>query len=407
MAVARLPRGTLPGPWAVTGSRGHNRACQPGLTSNCIACADWRDGLNPGRAERYYSLPVLSHAGTRLGRRIPGATPLRARACRNEKFFRRHNPLDLRDEYPGRRAGEAFPLQKYILCAHFDASGEDTQDSIAPGADDNATGTAAVLEAARLLSRYQGDYTVLYALWDCEEAGTLGSDAYAKAARARGDSILGVINLDMLGCSRENDRLMLVAGGSLVPRARELGDTVAQLSQLYKIDLEPVRVFPGIESSDHISFARQKYPAIVLSEYPIDFTSFNGKSSDRITSLNLPYYHRQVNLAVATLAFLAGMNAPSGVGVAKDLPATYHIEQNYPNPFNPITTIRYGLPRRSHVLLTIYNTLGQNVAELVNGEIEAGYHEAQFDARNLGSGVYFYRLQAGSFVEARKLLLVR
>ena len=90
-----------------------------------------------------------------------------------------------------------------------------------------------------------------------------------------------------------------------------------------------------------------------------------------------------------------------------DLPNQLSLCQNYPNPFNPTTTIRYGLPSRSHVLLAVYNTLGQKVAELVNADVDAGYHEVQFNARNLASGVYFYRLTAGSFVETKKLLLVR
>jgi photosystem II stability/assembly factor-like uncharacterized protein len=80
---------------------------------------------------------------------------------------------------------------------------------------------------------------------------------------------------------------------------------------------------------------------------------------------------------------------------------------NYPNPFNPSTTIRYALPRSSHVTLTVFNALGQQVATLVQGEQEAGYHEAQFDASDLASGVYLYRLQAGEFVQVRKLALLR
>jgi hypothetical protein len=89
------------------------------------------------------------------------------------------------------------------------------------------------------------------------------------------------------------------------------------------------------------------------------------------------------------------------------VPKQFSLDQNYPNPFNPTTTIRYGIPRRSHVVLTVHNALGQKVAELVNGEIDAGYHEVGFDGRNLSSGVYFYRLQSGSFVESRKFLLLR
>jgi hypothetical protein len=89
------------------------------------------------------------------------------------------------------------------------------------------------------------------------------------------------------------------------------------------------------------------------------------------------------------------------------VPTTFSVEQNYPNPFNPSTTIRYGLPNRSHVTLTVYNTLGQQVAFLQNGEQEAGYHDVKFDGSGLSSGVYFYRIESGSFVETRKLILLK
>ena len=81
--------------------------------------------------------------------------------------------------------------------------------------------------------------------------------------------------------------------------------------------------------------------------------------------------------------------------------------QNYPNPFNPSTMIRYGLPNRSHVSLTVYNTLGQRVTQLVNGEVDAGYHEVKFDGKDLSSGVYFYRMTAGIYTSTRKLVVVK
>ena len=88
-------------------------------------------------------------------------------------------------------------------------------------------------------------------------------------------------------------------------------------------------------------------------------------------------------------------------------PKEFSVDQNYPNPFNPSTTIRYGLPHRSAVHLTVFNTLGQHVSTLAEGEQEAGYHEVSFDAPGLPSGVYFFRLQAGDFVQTRRLVLLR
>jgi hypothetical protein len=89
------------------------------------------------------------------------------------------------------------------------------------------------------------------------------------------------------------------------------------------------------------------------------------------------------------------------------LPKVCDLEQNYPNPFNPSTTIRYALPSRTHVTLTIFNTLGQQVVTLVNEVQDAGYHDVRFDGTNLSSGVYFYRIVAGTYVESKKLVILR
>lgn len=90
-----------------------------------------------------------------------------------------------------------------------------------------------------------------------------------------------------------------------------------------------------------------------------------------------------------------------------NIPATFTLMQNYPNPFNPSTTIRYGLPERSSVKIEVFNTIGQRVATLVDTELEAGFHDVTFDASSLTSGVYIYRIQAGSYVESKKLMLIK
>jgi N-acetylmuramoyl-L-alanine amidase len=95
--------------------------------------------------------------------------------------------------------------------------------------------------------------------------------------------------------------------------------------------------------------------------------------------------------------------APEGAA----LPTSFELHQNYPNPFNPVTVISYQLPVVSDVKLVVYDVLGQEVAELVNGRQVPGKHEARFDGSDLASGVYFYRLEAGSFVGTRKLMLLK
>jgi hypothetical protein len=95
------------------------------------------------------------------------------------------------------------------------------------------------------------------------------------------------------------------------------------------------------------------------------------------------------------------------VAATVSFPRRFELFQNYPNPFNPSTTIRYSLPTRSYVTLTVFNTLGQKVRSLAEGERGAGYHEVTLDGTNLSSGVYLYRLSTGTYVETRKLVLLR
>jgi len=85
----------------------------------------------------------------------------------------------------------------------------------------------------------------------------------------------------------------------------------------------------------------------------------------------------------------------------------YALEQNYPNPFNPTTTIGYILKEKINAKLILLNAIGEEVAVLVNEEQDKGFHKVDFNAKSLASGVYFYRLQAGDFVQTRKILLLK
>ena len=88
-------------------------------------------------------------------------------------------------------------------------------------------------------------------------------------------------------------------------------------------------------------------------------------------------------------------------------PLTFVLEQNYPNPFNPSTLIKYSVPENGFVKLSVYNLVGEEVNLLVSGQVDAGFYEIEFDATALASGIYFYRLQAGNFVETKKMVLMK
>ena len=101
------------------------------------------------------------------------------------------------------------------------------------------------------------------------------------------------------------------------------------------------------------------------------------------------------------------VNIVVGVDEEKSIPAQFELAQNYPNPFNPVTTIKYGLPVNSYVELRIYNLLGEEIVRMVQDTKSAGFHEFSWDASGFASGIYFYRLQAGDFVQTRKMMLLK
>jgi len=103
----------------------------------------------------------------------------------------------------------------------------------------------------------------------------------------------------------------------------------------------------------------------------------------------------------------SGVTNPSGVKDGQGIPETFSLSQNYPNPFNPSTVISYQLSVSSKVSLRVFDILGNEVAVLVDEEQQAGYHKVTFNVNNISTGVYFYQLKAGEFVNTKKLVLIK
>jgi hypothetical protein len=203
------------------------------------------------------------------------------------------------------------------------------------------------------------------------------------------------------------------------------GETVAESNTMtgYALDnVSPAKV-TGVSQTDTQDGVRLSWdasPAEDVNEYavyllngdgsisdnPVKTVSdtkvaFNATSSDRDFVVKAVDVHGNEGKASDPVTVTNIEDGKSGT------PEHFALEKNYPNPFNPTTKIDYALPHSAKVTITVYNTLGQAVATLVNGRKSAGYHSVKFDAESMNSGVYLYRIQAGDYTKIQKMMLVK
>ena len=170
---------------------------------------------------------------------------------------------------------------------------------------------------------------------------------------------------------------------------------IAEVSNVNDTSWQPVRSYTGsmtgwttetIDITDYISG---------LSQIKIRFRL----SSDYLTNDD-GWYVDDVKISSYNLD-------PVGISSNNEIASTYSLSQNYPNPFNPVTNLEFGIPKSGFVSLKIYDMLGKEVANLVNENLQPGTYKYNFDASDLSSGIYFYRIQAGDFIETRSMMLLK
>jgi len=312
------------------------------------------------------------------------------------------------------KTGTQFPDQYYIICAHYDAITYTTPMTLAPGADDNGSGTAAVIEAARVFKDYDFNYSIKFILFPGEEQGLWGSEAYATYAASIGQQILGVLNMDMIGYDSNGDGIIEIHAGTM-SSSQAIGTQMVSNINTFGLSLTAQYQTSGSSSaSDHASFWNHGYPAIMHIEDFQDFTPHYHSNGDVLSTMNLPYFHDNAKLTIGTLAQLAILDTTSVVSIPdmQTIADNFILYDPYPNPFNPVVNIKYSINSPEKVSVDVYNILGEHIQSLVNNYQQAGDYHLAWNTQNesskkVASGVYLIRTTFGKKSFTKKVILMR
>lgn len=292
------------------------------------------------------------------------------------------------------KTGYKYPDKWFMLGAHYDNWPLTT---IAPGADDNASGTSTVLEAGRVFANYNFPYTIVFALWDEEEPGLLGSTAYVPTIGSNSETLMGYVNVDMLGWDGNNDSVADV-------NVRQVAHSVTLLNKAqycntaYTIGLGLHIVDPGNGSTDHAPFWYNNHSAIGIDEeYDNDFNPFWHTTSDSLVKFNLSFYQKCSKLAYATIAEFA-LDTVNTVGIKEN--ANSFPFQLYPNPFTEQIFIRSEKLNEGINNLILFDCTGRVVYEK---QIDA-FETVLVLPKTLNEGVYFLKVYAKESSFMKKII---
>lgn len=287
--------------------------------------------------------------------------------------------------------GKVNPDQYIIMGAHYDSY---SFFNDAPGADDNASGTAAVLEVARILSQLEFDKSIVFCAFSAEEVGLIGSEYYASQAASQGMDILGYFNFDMIGYLHEGSSIHTCMIAPL--SANELVDFYKEVAAIYLPDFEIVDGMLTGGDSDHTSFNNNGYMGIFPFEDCDHYSPYIHTPQDLIgPSFNSP--EMAATFIQAILASAVTMSVPyNPVGVPEQADSDPLLKL-YPNPSNTTLTLQ---PRLSGTMqVKIYTGMGQKMLEqTVSGRTTV-------DVSAFAPGIYVVEISNGEKQEVQRLVV--
>lgn len=289
--------------------------------------------------------------------------------------------------------GMLYTNNPVILCGHYDAM---PNAIFSPAADDDGSGVAAVLEAARILSSgYQFEHSIIFALFDEEEYGLAGSSNYATTADNANDSIHGVINMDAIAHDSDNDSVARVHARPPA-NSEEIADTVVAVNMDYNIGIDLILVNPGATYSDHASFWNHNYGAVLMiQDWEGDPNPHYHLVSDKVQYFNIPFYHKLARLSIASAAAFAVPYVPSTAGVDEEV---IEVIKLYPNPTHGILNIKW---HDNYEMIQLVDMVGKVV---YHASLPNQTKSTSVDMTELKSGIYFLQLLDGKKLVTKKFI---
>lgn len=288
------------------------------------------------------------------------------------------------------KPGVVYPDDRVILCAHYDAL--PGGPVAAPAADDNASGTAAALEAARILRDVDFEYTVVFAFWDEEEQGLVGSGIYAGIEASNDRPIHAVVNMDAIAWDGNGDTKARVHTRPIA-NSIAIADTCMSVLSTYGIDIDLIYTQPGAGYSDHASFWNEGYGAIlIIEEFGADPNPYYHTSNDRSIHFDVPYYEKLARLSIGTMMAMA-VPVSLGAAVAEAKPADEIRVMVLPNPVAHDAVLRVQLEAPAALQIVLRDAAGRVHGIEAETVWPAGRHAVPLHMAGLAPGPYFVQLQ--------------
>jgi len=283
------------------------------------------------------------------------------------------------------KTGEVYPDEIVILCAHYDAMPPGM--FTAPAADDDGSGCAAVLEAARILRDIPFERTIVFALWDQEEQGKIGSIYYANSMAGNDENIVGVVNMDAIAYDGNADKKARVHARQ-VANSMAIADTVFAVLDRYDIDIDLLLTTPGATYSDHASFWSAGYGAVLMiEEFSGDGNPYYHTVNDRVQHFDVPYFEKMAKLSIGSAAALAVPFDPTASIRTSTVAAPWQLDV-YPNPSEGFSRIWINVELPGRYRINLINAVGQELQTITHADLGAGKFGFDLDLTSVRPGAY-------------------